>query len=1283
MAFQNTQFSRYAFAIAVAGVGIVVRQLLEPVLDAKAPFTFAYAIVALVVWLWGAGPSIVAAFILWGGGAFLWLRPFDVGDVLTIGSAGVVLALLVALTSKLRSSIVALAEDERKLRESDERYHLVNQATNDIIWDWNIATNHLSWNESVEQFLGRKRAEMPPTVESWRQHIHPEDREGIVAGIRRSIDSGESSWTAEYRFGPPGGPYRTVLDRGLIARDDTGRAYRMIGSMLDLTESQRAEEALRQNELFARKVLASSLSGLYIYDLLRREMTYISPQYTRLTGYTLQDLAAFKGDALLELFHPDDHARVAGHVASAARASDDEVREIEYRFRAADGRWIWCLSRETVFARDLDGSVRQYIGTFLDITARRGAEEALRASEEKFRSFFEQASIGMGRVSFEDALWIDVNDAFCRMLGYDREEMLRTPWPDITYPDDVDLDLVPFRRMAAGELESYAVEKRFVHKQGHQVWARLTLSLVRDHQGRPDHEIAVIEDITYRKEAEQQVLESRRKLEAALSSMTDAVVISDAEGRFIDFNDAFAAFHRFDSKEECAKTLAEHPDIVDVFLPDGAVAPVAMWPVPRALRGETATNAEYTLRRKDTGETWVGSYSFAPIRDKDGAIVGSVVAGRDITEGRRTEEELRRAHGLIHGITQGTEDLIAAEDGQFRYIFFNDAYRREFRRLWDQELEVGTSMVEALAKWPEEQRKAVGLWRRALDGESFSITTEFGPSEDDKQVYDLRYNPVYDAEGRPIGAAHILRNVTGRVRTQEALSQSERLHRELAEALEAEKRKLQTVIDELPVGVAIGNPDGTTLSLNRVGFELHGFRSHEEMLGTVEQYAQAFELRHLDGRVMPVEDWPVSRALRGDFVRDCEVRICNTISSEERIVSYSAVPVQNNRGDTVLIVYVIQDLTERKRAEEALREADRRKDEFLAILGHELRNPLAPISNAAQILQKVDSTQPVVLRAREIIERQVSHMVRLIDDLLDVSRISRGKVQLKRETLDVSAVVGASARDYQQAIETSGLRLELALPAKPVWVFGDEARIHQIVDNLLSNAVKFTDSGGRVRVSVGTKDDHALIAVRDTGIGVDEETLGRLFEPFSQAERSLSRSRGGLGLGLALVKGLTELHGGSVAADSPGPGGGFRVEIRLPLEKPLTMPAEDSIANRERRRTRRILVIEDNVDAAESMEMLLSLLGHQVAVAHSGLEGIEKAGEFRPDVVICDIGLPGEMDGYAVARAIRNDRLLSSVHLIAMTGYGQDDDRRRAQEAGFDHHLTKPAGPEVLEPLLG
>jgi signal transduction histidine kinase/DNA-binding response OmpR family regulator len=370
-----------------------------------------------------------------------------------------------------------------------------------------------------------------------------------------------------------------------------------------------------------------------------------------------------------------------------------------------------------------------------------------------------------------------------------------------------------------------------------------------------------------------------------------------------------------------------------------------------------------------------------------------------------------------------------------------------------------------------------------------------------------------------------------------------------------------------------------------------------------------------------------------------------------------------------------------------IREADRRKSEFLAMLGHELRNPLAPILNALHLMRLREPDRAGVEQAREVAERQVRHLARLVDDLLDVSRINSGKIELRKSRVDLREAVNRAVAAVRPLIEERRHELSVSLPPEPALLEADEARLEQILANLLNNAAKYTEPGGQIMLDVAREDGSSVVRVRDTGIGIDPELLPRIFDMFTQADRSLDRSQGGLGIGLTLVRRLVELHGGHVEARSAGPGHGSEFLVRLPTiePSPKTGPGVGDQTARPlgpgRPQPSRILVVDDNVDAAKILARLLAMEGHEVAVAHDGTAALEIAHDHRPDVILLDIGLPG-MDGYEVARRLRQNPAFDPTLLIALTGYGHAEDRQRALETGFDEHLVKPVSPEDLSSLL-
>ncbi len=397
-----------------------------------------------------------------------------------------------------------------------------------------------------------------------------------------------------------------------------------------------------------------------------------------------------------------------------------------------------------------------------------------------------------------------------------------------------------------------------------------------------------------------------------------------------------------------------------------------------------------------------------------------------------------------------------------------------------------------------------------------------------------------------------------------------------------------------------------------------------------------------------------------------------------------------------------REIVKLRRAEEALRnvesearklaEADVRKNEFLAMLGHELRNPLAPIRNAVKIMKQRGSDDPDLCWARNVVDHQVRQMAQLVDDLLEISRVTSGKVRLQQEPVDVATIVAFAVETSRPTIDARNHRLSIALPARPVLVNADPLRMAQVLSNLLNNAAKYTKPGGQIRLAAKTERDEVVFRVRDTGIGIPPEMLSTIFELFTQVDHSLDHSEGGLGLGLTVVKSLVEMHGGSVQAQSAGLGRGSEFIVRLPAsaDAPLKVepahgvpPANQPAGTDAAGPSRRVLVVDDNVGSAQSMAMVLKLEGHDVQVAHDGDLALEAVRRFRPEVVLMDIGLPG-VDGYEVAHRIRHDpELQAGIELlVAITGYAEDDARRRSHEAGFDHHFVKPVDPDSVLTLL-
>ncbi len=519
-------------------------------------------------------------------------------------------------------------------------------------------------------------------------------------------------------------------------------------------------------------------------------------------------------------------------------------------------------------------------------------------------------------------------------------------------------------------------------------------------------------------------------------------------------------------------------------------------------------------------------------------------------------------------------------------------------------------------------------------------------------------------------------------------------------ALRAAAREWKTTFDALSDAICLVAADGELLRWNAAMAELIG--PHGECEVGSSYLALPREVRLLGFPLL-------ERALESGKRQTTEGRL------GEKWFRLAADPVLDESGEVSAVVQILTDITDLKQLEEAARQraddlasAARAKDEFLAMLGHELRNPLGAISNSLYILNQVGGQNEPAIRQRSLLLRQIGHLTRMVDDLLDVSRITRGKIELRREPVDLRQLALSAVAPLEPMIAGNQQRLTVTLPDEPVMVLADTTRVDQIISNLLNNASKYTDAGGSIHLSLKIEaapescrllpsDPEpagcAVLQVVDTGIGISPQMLPRIFDLFAQVDQTLDRTRGGLGIGLTLVRNLVEMHQGTITAESAGPGRGSTFTVHFPLAdaadllspvagSPAAAPAgaegENPLAPAT---TRRVLVIEDQEDARETLCDLLELWGFEVVAANSGLDGLEQVRGFRPDVALIDIGLPG-LSGYEVARAVRAEPEFSPTRLIALTGYGQEEDRRRAQQAGFDEHLTKPVDPEVLRPLL-
>jgi len=783
-------------------------------------------------------------------------------------------------------------------------------------------------------------------------------------------------------------------------------------------------------------------------------------------------------------------------------------------------------------------------------------------------------------------------------------------------------------------------------------------------------------------------------MSATLEATTDGILMADSEGRVTGFNENFVRMWQL---PRAVMDSGDHRRIATVISRNFADPQSFLARIDAIYAA--APPESFDLLELADGRVFE---RFSRIQFVEGRHVGRVWSLRDVTAHRRAQEELRKQSERWRVTLASIGDAVITTDTQGRITYLNPV--AEALTGWTSEaaalqpLETVFHIVHEKTRQPVENPATKALREGVIVG--LANHTILITKDGAERPIDDSASPIRNEQGAVVGVVLVFRDITERQQLQAVVRQSERL--------------LASVVESSNDAIITKSLDGTIQSWNAAAERLFGYPA-----------AQAVG-RHITLII------PADRA-------DEEVQIIARLRAGERVdhfdtvrvrsdgqpidVSLTISPMRDESGQVVGASKISRDITERKRLENELRqfaadlsEADRRKNEFLAMLAHELRNPLAPIRNALQIVKLTASREHSaaarqergrpeagILSAADMMERQIGQLVRLVDDLLDVSRISRGKIDLRLERVELAAIVAQAVETCRPVIDAAQHQLTVRLPARPVFLDADSVRLAQVFGNLLNNACKYSEPGGRIALdaevvaggqwpAVGGAREAAgpwpltspqvLVSVKDTGFGIPPEMLPNIFEMFTQVDRSLERTQGGLGIGLTLVQRLVEMHGGAVCAHSAGLGQGSEFVVRLPIlgeeqQRPTAPPAQQPTAMT----ARRILVVDDNRDSATSLAMLLQLTGNETHIAHDGLEALAAAAKFHPDVVLLDLGMP-KLNGYETARRIREQPWGKDMVLVALTGWGQEEDRRKSSEAGFNGHMVKPVDYADLTKLL-
>jgi PAS domain S-box-containing protein len=959
--------------------------------------------------------------------------------------------------------------------------------------------------------------------------------------------------------------------------------------------------------------------------------------------------------------------------------------------------------------KDVAGCVTSIFVEVADVTERVRAEAALRESEERYRYAFEAAAVSLWeedctevqalierlraegvsdfRAHFEthpeivrDAVRLvrvrDVNQEAMRVFGA-RTKVELTASLGRTFTES-SFDAFKELLIALAERrESCAAEAELLTLQGEPrrfvVAATFPMS-----PGALDRVLITLIDITERTRTERALRESEERYRAFVAHSSEAIwryemdepldvtlpVEAQIEhayrhARLAELNDAMARMYGLEHAEQFIGARLE-----DTLPRDD---PASKEYLRRVIESGFSVRDLESVERDAQGRQRHFTNTMVP-GFQDGKLVRVWGVQREITERMRAEDALRRSEERLQSLFAQTLSGIAETDLDGRFLRAN---RRFCEIAGRSEAELLTLRMRDITH-PEDLDRNVALLDALLRGESTGFEIEKRYVRPDGSVVWVHdsVSLVRDAEGKPQSAVATTIDITESRLIEEALRQSE--------------TRLRSMIDNMTGFVAMLDAEGTLLEVGEPALRVTGTR-REDVIG--KKLWECGWWSHDPGLRSKIEEWTRAAAKGATIREDVTARVGN---DGRLAIDFMLAPVVAPDGTVTHVIPSAIDISVRKRMEMALREAafalrdaDRRKDEFLATIAHELRNPLAPIRNAVQLLKLTPHPVPQARTARDIIERQVQHMVRLVDDLLDVSRITLGHVNLKREPLTLGAVLSEALETARPALEAAGHSLHVELPGEQLQLEGDATRLSQVFQNLLDNATKYTPRGGRISVTAERRGEEAVVAVSDTGLGVPPDMQERIFELFTRCHSGGDVKVVGLGVGLALARQLVELHRGRMTVKSEGAGRGATFTVCLPLSvsAPSAVASTVEPQSAPYQRDRRILVVDDNRDAAESLRMLLEFLGCTVSVAFDGKQAIETFENCRADTVLLDIGMP-EMDGYEVARRIRAGPRGSDVLLIALTGWGQDEDKRRARAAGFDEHLTKPVDPMLLNTLL-
>jgi len=1376
-------WARYARAFTVTLAGLALHQLFIHSIDN--PFSLLTPIVAYCAWLGGWGPGVLSlgACVLFT--LFMNLDPTGSlaisshADKIRLFNFLFVNCFVVFLSGLARSARDQAEQLAKEFARAEERYRLVAETVSDFSFSYQFAgtriSDRLAWiTPSFTRITGYSAGQVR-SPEEWSQLVFPDDL-GLAIEAENELRAGRPV-TRELRIITHAGEIRWIRLSARPLRNRSGKVTGCVGGGQDTTARRAIEFALRDNENRYRQIVETAAEGIWAVDADLRT-TFVNRRMAELLG---TDVDRLRESQFADWLVKDDHWQ-AEHEELIRRVR--RPYSAERRFQRANGSVLWCRVNVTPLL-DEHSQFRGAVGLYTDITSHREAAQALRESHERFE-------LATGVVDGYIYEWNPEtgqtwrSQGFFKLLGYDAGDIDAPAsfWQEKLHEEDAP-SAVQLARESVRRGESYSLEYRARHRDGtwHWLWDRgsvvspsagassvvapsgVATSVVASSpagpngSGMPRRVLGYVVDITSRKQEERALEASMNRVVTILESITDAFISLDRDWHFTYVNPQAEKLLRRPAAELIGTLLWD-------YFPEDTTPNFYRKYREAVDFGRPVTFEDFYWPL----EAWFEVHAY-PSEE------GLSIYFQDISRRRANEEELRGSEQRFRELADSLPQIvwIARPDGAteyynrrwYQFTGFDDVPKTHDDDFW-------RAIVH-----PEDLERMTADWEASLhNGGTFTIEYRFRDRSTGGYRWFLgRAVPIRNSGGQIIRWFGTCTDID----EQKRQAANERFLAD-AGAILASSLDYQTTLDRVAslvvprfadwCFVALRGPDGElqmTSATHRDPAQAALFWERQRLYGLTEGISGSIPLvartgkpeliTHVDAETkaaagiwaadgLSVEEaghhstLTVPLKVGGNIIG----AMCFTFAESRRYYNLEDQSLAMELANRVAMAI------ENARLYRGLKEADRNKDEFLAMLAHELRNPLAAIAGANRLLDELvpPEQSAITQMPRAILGRQLQHLTRLVDDLLDVSRITRGKIELRRVRVDFRDAIRAAADGARSFVTSRHHTLELTLPDEAVMVWADPARLQQIASNIILNAAKYTDPGGQIWVSLVVEtDEHedavlheAVLRVRDNGVGLRPEIVSQIWGLFVQSERTLDRAQGGLGIGLTLVRQLTELHGGTVGAYSAGQGQGSEFTVRLPVlavsesqpsaapspqvpeapqaprmvevkaaprmiqttpesevqpvtqatpALPVAVPLPALPASNERNPestaaapgVARVLLVDDNQDAAQTLSTWLSLQGHEVRVAFDGLSGIEVAHKWNPDVILLDIGMPN-LDGYEVAQRLRaaEENSGSRTKLIAITGYGQPSDRDRAFAAGFDHHFTKPVDVNEVAALL-